>query len=80
MATDVMPKGDVTKSQAVARKKENDWTRPQALAIPKEGYFEYEQGKYGPILPKTPACYGFSVVALPGLRALRWLSDPCSKG
>ena len=68
MATDVMPEGDVTKSQAVAREKENDWTRPQALAIPKEGYFEYEQGNYGPILPRTPACYGFSVVAkvLPG--------------
>jgi hypothetical protein len=38
------------------------------MAIPKEGYFKFEQGNYGPIFPKTPACYGFSVVAkvLPG--------------
>jgi len=27
----------------------NDWTRPKALAIPKEGYFKLEQGKYGPV-------------------------------
>ena len=27
-----------------------------------------EQGRYGPIFPKTPACYGFSIVAkiIPG--------------
>ena len=42
---------------------ENDWEKPQAMAIPKEGYFTAEQGLYGPILPRTPACYGFSVVA-----------------
>jgi hypothetical protein len=38
------------------------------MAIPKEGYFKYEQGNYGPVLPRTPACYGFSVIAkvLPG--------------
>lgn len=40
-----------------------DWTRPAALAIPKEGYFEIERGRYGPIFPRTPANYGFSVVA-----------------
>jgi hypothetical protein len=33
------------------------------MAIPKEGYFELEKGRYGPVFPKTPACYGFSVVA-----------------
>jgi len=33
------------------------------MAIPKEGYFTLEQGRYGPIFPKTPACHGFSVVA-----------------
>ena len=43
--------------------KERDWTKPQAMAIPKEGYFELEKGRYGPVFPKTPACYGFSVVA-----------------
>ena len=42
---------------------ERDWTKPQAMAIPKEGYFEFEKGRYGPVFPKTPACYGFSVVA-----------------
>ncbi len=43
----------------------SDWTKPQAMAIPKEGYFkgQEEQGRYGPTFPKTPACYGFSVVA-----------------
>jgi hypothetical protein len=46
-----------------ARPKESDWTKPAAMAIPKEGYFTLEQGRYGPIFPKTPACYGFSVVA-----------------
>jgi hypothetical protein len=35
------------------------------MAIPKGGYFadKVEQGRYGPIFPKTPACYGFSVIA-----------------
>ncbi len=42
---------------------ERDWTKPQAMVIPKEGYFELEKGRYGPVFPKTPACYGFSVVA-----------------
>lgn len=40
-----------------------DWSRPAAMAIPKEGYFELERGRYGPIFPRTPANYGFSVVA-----------------
>ena len=43
--------------------KEQDWTKPAAMAIPKEGYFELEQGRYGPIFPKTPANYGFSIIA-----------------
>lgn len=42
---------------------EKDWTKPQAMAIPKEGYFELEQGKYGPKFPRTPACHGFTVIA-----------------
>ena len=33
------------------------------MAIPKEGYFKYEQGNYGPVSPRTPACYGFSILA-----------------
>ena len=37
---------------------------------PKGGVFKdkVEQGRYGPIFPKTPACYGFSIIAkiIPG--------------
>ncbi|MDH6197286.1 hypothetical protein M2272_003939 [Mycobacterium frederiksbergense] len=45
-----------------------DWTTPAAMAIPKGGYFEEERGRFGPIFPKTPACYGFSIIAkvIPG--------------
>ena len=39
-----------------------EWAKPVAMAIPKEGFFKLEQGRYGPVFPKTPACYGFSVV------------------
>jgi hypothetical protein len=42
---------------------DHDWTKPAALAIPKEGYFQEERGRYGPIYPRTPACYGFSIIA-----------------
>src|SRR5438034_11002681 len=43
--------------------KQNDWSKPAAMAIPKEGYFKLEQGRYGAIFPKTPACYGFTIIA-----------------
>ena len=42
---------------------QHDWTKPSAMAIPKEGYFKLEKGRYGPTYPRTPACYGFSVIA-----------------
>jgi hypothetical protein len=42
---------------------DHDWTTPAAVAIPAEGYFELERGRYGPIYPRTPACYGFSIIA-----------------
>jgi len=47
---------------------DNDWTKPAALAIPKGGYFELERGRYGPVFPRTPACYGFTIIAkvIPG--------------
>jgi len=41
----------------------NDWTKPAAKAIPKEGYFTLEQGRYGPTYPRTPACHGFTIIA-----------------
>ncbi len=51
-----------------------DWTRPAAKATPKGGFNKdsVEQGRYGPIFPKTPACYGFSIVAkiIPGREEL----------
>jgi hypothetical protein len=43
--------------------RKEDWSKPQAMAIPKEGYFERQDGNYGPIYPKTPACHGFSILA-----------------
>ena len=44
--------------------------KPQAMAIPQDAS-SFEQGKYGPVYPKTPACYGFSVMAkiIPGREA-----------
>lgn len=36
--------------------------KPQAVAIPKSTE-HLEKGKYGPIFPKTPACYGFTIIA-----------------
>jgi hypothetical protein len=35
---------------------------PQAAVIPKDTD-SLEKGKYGPIYPRTPACYGFTVIA-----------------
>jgi hypothetical protein len=40
-----------------------DSSKPAAMAIPKEGFFKLEQGRYGPIYPKTPANYGFTIIA-----------------
>ena len=59
MATRAVPKSVPPKSQPVVP----DWSEPTAMAIPKEGYFKYEQGNYGPVSPRTPACYGFSILA-----------------
>ncbi len=36
--------------------------KPQAVAMPKSTD-HLEKGKYGPIFPKTPACYGFTIIA-----------------
>ena len=50
-------------AQLMSRAKAGDWTKPAAMALPKEGYFKLEQGRYGPIFPKTPANYGFTIIA-----------------
>lgn len=61
---------------------EPEWSKPQAMAIPKEGYFKLEQGNYGPVFPKTPACYGFTIIAKlkPGREeAMRGYADTIEK-
>lgn len=40
-----------------------DSTKPQAMALPKDGYFKLEQGRHGPVFPRTPANYGFTIIA-----------------
>ena len=65
MATRPLPqeqKAERKKPHILDRPRTNDWAQPQAMAIPKTGYFRREEGRYGPTYPKTPACYGFSVV------------------
>ena len=54
---------------------------PKAKAIPKSTE-HLEQGKWGPIFPKTPACYGFTIIAKvkPGhAEALRAYGDTIEK-
>jgi hypothetical protein len=63
MATQAMPKSDLSEPQPNTAPRENDWTKPAAMAIPKEGYFQPEQGRYGPVYPRTPANYGFTIIA-----------------
>jgi hypothetical protein len=50
-------------TQAIASTKETDWRKPAAMAIPKEGYFKLQKGRYGPVYPRSPACYGFTIIA-----------------
>ena len=52
-----------TAPENVAGAMEEDWSKPAAMAIPKEGYFKLEQGRHGPIFPRTPANYGFTIIA-----------------
>jgi hypothetical protein len=42
--------------------KDHEWMLPKAVAIPKNSN-EWQMGRYGPIWPKTPACYGFTIIA-----------------
>src|SRR5947209_6474528 len=39
--------------------------RQSAMAIPEGGYFpdKVEQGRFGPIFPRTPLNYGFTIIA-----------------
>lgn len=49
--------------ELMARAKTGDWSKPAAMAIPEKGYFDIEQGRYGPTFPKSPANYGFTIIA-----------------
>jgi hypothetical protein len=63
MTATAKPPTSAPATPAPATPTSQDWTRPAAIAIPKEGYFKLEQGRYGPVYPKTPACYGFTIIA-----------------
>src|ERR1700745_814272 len=59
-------------AEAIAPATETDWSKPAAMAIPKEGSFTVQNGRYGPTYPRTPACYGFTIIAKikPGTEAI----------
>ena len=63
MATSTLPKSESLKSQPVEAPSKADWRQPRAMAVPKEGYFKLQNGRYGPIYPRTPACHGFTIIA-----------------
>lgn len=51
--------------------KDHEWSKPAAMALPNGGFpadAKPEQGRYGPVFPRTPACYGFTIIAkiIPG--------------
>ena len=59
----VLAQSDAGAAQPSGLPRSRDWTQPAAMAIPKEGYFTHEQGRYGPVYPRTPANYGFTIIA-----------------
>jgi hypothetical protein len=63
MTATAKPAAPAPPPSAPATPTPHDWTKPSAMAIPKEGYFKLEQGRYGPVYPRTPACYGFTIIA-----------------
>ena len=63
MTATAKPPTSAPATSAPATPTSHDWTKPAALAIPKEGYFKLEQGRYGPVYPRTPSCYGFTIIA-----------------
>ena len=62
MTTAPLPKTEPLKPQPL-EPTTADWRQPRAMAIPKEGYFKLQNGRYGPVYPRTPACYGFTIIA-----------------
>src|SRR5438477_1384836 len=41
----------------------NNGAHPSAMAIPPRGYATEVRGRYGPTVPKSPANYGFTIIA-----------------
>ena len=54
MTATAKPATSAPATSAPATPTSQDWTKPAAMAIPKEGYFKLEQGRYGPIYPEDP--------------------------
>ena len=54
--------GIATVRESITRGIEKMEIVPAAVVIPKETD-HLPQGKYGPIYPRTPACYGFTIIA-----------------
>jgi len=52
-----------TQEQEFEMASDNDWSAPKAMAIPREGYFTLQPGRYGATYPRTPACHGFTIIA-----------------
>ena len=55
--------------------------KPAAMVIPRDS--ELPKGKYGPVYPRTPACYGFTIIAKvkPGrAEAIRAYGHALAKG
>jgi hypothetical protein len=50
-------------TQAIASAKETDWTKPAPMAIPKEGHFKFQNGRYGAVYPRSCSSYGFTIIA-----------------
>src|SRR5438309_10832212 len=52
------------KDAAMSDTQQGDWTQPAAMAIPKGGIFKdkVQQGRYGPIFPKSSASYAFTTI------------------
>jgi hypothetical protein len=55
--------GEMATVETIVPAKQTHSSQPAAMAIPKEGYFTVQNGRYGPIYPRTPACYGFTITA-----------------
>ncbi|MEV0560945.1 hypothetical protein [Dactylosporangium sp. NPDC050588] len=53
---------------------------PAAVVLPKDTC-HLQQGRYGPVFPRTPACHGFTIIAdvKPGHAEAQRVKAACSK-